>query len=400
MAYESSALEEARSASISNPRASANAVGNTGPRPFFGRVESLRGLCAVMVAGYHMSGWGAPEGRLLPEHVAWGSVGALQNGIGRFELYLLSGHAALMVFFVISGLVLRVSLQYGPRDVGGAAVRFHVARLFRIYPISIVGMLVAAATYTWHAAVPSPPITASSLAANLSLLSVSLNTTLWAIQLEVVMAPLIFGLFLLERWQGQRALMAVVAITTVLAFGNWAVWRPVSEYFFAFALGMLLPTAGRSWLLGWSRGATRWGLIAAVLGLLLPWPMLGFYSKFSAIIEGYAAAALIGIVAYRIDLQGLQWLDWRPVRLLGLASGSFYVLHMAVLPWIYPLVLSLIPSSLDVQLPALAGPLAIFGTLALFAPIAVLSYYLVEAPGIALGRKVTAVRASRPAQAA
>jgi peptidoglycan/LPS O-acetylase OafA/YrhL len=344
-----------------------------------------------MVAGYHMSGWGALQGRLLPEHRPW-ATSAAQNAIGRVELYLFSGHAALMVFFVISGFVLRVSLQYGPQDFAGAAVRFHVARFFRIYPIVIVGVLAAAFTYTFHGAAPSPPLAASILFANMALLSVSLNNTLWAIQLEVVMAPLIVGLYFLERWRGPRALIAVAVVTTLLAFGNWAIWRPLSEYFFAFAIGMLLPTVGRNWATRLTRAASRWWLVAAVLGLLLPWPVLGFYSKFSAIIEGYSAAALVAIAAYRVDAASLACLDWRPVRLLGLASGSFYVLHMAVLPWIYPLVAGLIPPWLDAQLPALAGPLAIVATLALYAPVAVLSYYLIEAPGIALGRRVIRAR--------
>lgn len=371
---------------------------DAGARPFFGRVEALRGVCAVIVAGYHMTGWGAPQGGLLPERNGWAGAGAMQNAIGRFELYLLSGHAALMVFFVISGFVLRVSLQYGPQRAGAAAARFHIARFFRIYPISVAGMLVAAATYTFHAAAPRPPIDAATMIANLSLVSVSLNTTLWAIQIEVVMAPFIVGLWFLERWQGPRILVAIAAVTTALAFANWAIWFRLSEYFFAFVVGMLLPTVGRRWVTSWSPAVTRAWLAAALLGFFLPWPLLGFYSKFSVIIEGYAAAVLVGLVAYRLDVRSLGCLDWRWVRLLGLASGSFYVLHMAVLPWIYPLVAGLIPSWLDVQFPAVAGPLAIVATLALFAPIAVLGYYLVEAPGIALGRRVNGARVLAPAE--
>ena len=351
-----------------------------------------------MVAGYHMSGWGAAQGGILPEQRPWAGAGVAQNAIGQVELHLFSGHAALMVFFVISGFVLRVSLQHGPQDFAGAAIRFHIARFFRIYPIVIVGILVAAVTYTFHAEAPAPPLTLSTLLANMALLSVSLNGTLWAIQLEVVMAPIIVGLFFLERWQGPRALIAVAALTTALVFRNWAIWHPLSWHFFAFVVGMLLPTVGRNWVSRLSRGACGWWLAAAGLGLFLPWPLLGFYSKYSAIIEGYAAAVLVCIAAYRVDLANFAWLDWRPVRLLGLASGSFYVLHMAVLPWIYPLVGGLIPAWFALQAPALAGPLAIFATLALYAPIAVLSYYLVEAPGIALGRRVNALRVVAPAR--
>ena len=361
-------------------------------RPFFNRVESLRGICAALVAGYHVSGWGAPAGMLLP-HQPWIGVGPLQNAIGRVELHLFSGHAALMVFFVISGLVLRISLQYGPQEFGRAAVRFHVARFFRIYPIVIFAMFIAAIAHQWQ--LPGGlPLTPSIFVANLLLLDVSLNNTLWAIQLEVVMAPLIVLLYFLERRQGPWVLVPIAVISSVLAFsGKWALWQPLSEYFFAFVLGMLMPTLGRKWVMQLSQRAVNGWLAVALLGLFLPWWLFGFYSKFSAIIEGYAAAVLVSFIAYRLDIASGRFLDWQPVRKLGLSSGSFYVLHMSVLPAIVPLVADAIPLSLCAELPALTGPLVIMVSLALYAPIALLSYYTVEAPGIALGRRAVATAA-------
>ena len=62
-----------------------SSVNVPGGRPFFLRVEALRGICAAMVAGYHISGWGAPAGRLLP-HDPWIGAGALQNAVGRVKL--------------------------------------------------------------------------------------------------------------------------------------------------------------------------------------------------------------------------------------------------------------------------------------------------------------------------
>ena len=374
-----------------------SSVNVPGGRPFFLRVEALRGIGAAMVAGYHISGWGAPAGRLLP-HDPWIGAGALQNTVGRVELYLFTGHAALMVFFAISGFVLRVSLQYGPQDFGRAAVRFHVARFFRIYPIVVFGMFVAAIAHNWQLPQADTPLSLSTLVANFLLLDVSLNTTLWAIQLEVVMAPLIVMLYFLECRQGPRVLAVIAVVATFLAFSNWALWRPLSEYFFAFVLGMLIPTLGKNWVLGLSRMTVNRLLLSAVVCLFLPWPLLGFYSKFSAVIEGYAAALLVCIIAYRLEITNVRCLDWRPIRMLGLSSGSFYVLHMSVLPWIVPIVARMIPNQLSIQIPVLAGPLVIFGSLVLFAPIALLSYHGIEAPGISLGRIIIARRTVVPAE--
>ena len=367
----------------SAPKAPAPAAA---PRPFFGRVEALRGLCAAMVAGWHMSGLPAPWGTLLRQR-PWTSGGALQNAIGRFELGMFPGHAALMVFFTISGLVLRVSLQYGPQDFGRAAARFHIARLFRIYPVTLFALAVAALVRYATAPHGLAPPTLSKIIANLLMFDVSSNNTLWAIQLEVVMAPFIVLLWGLERRFGPRALIAIALITTPLAFGKWTFWPPLSEYFFAFVVGMLLPTVGQAWIRRLSAAAAGWWTVGALLTLFLAWPVFGFFSKFSAVAEEYAAAVLLCAIAYRTDLIGLKWMDWPFFRQLGRASGSYYVLHAPLLPLIFTALIGFFPALFLAQWPAIAAPLAVIACLVIFVPIAMLSYRLVEEPGIALGRR-------------
>jgi hypothetical protein len=51
-------------------------------RPFFTRVESLRGLGAFAVAGWHMSGWNI-HGVQLFEHTTWHDVGSFQRTLGK-----------------------------------------------------------------------------------------------------------------------------------------------------------------------------------------------------------------------------------------------------------------------------------------------------------------------------
>ncbi|TMJ28422.1 MAG: hypothetical protein E6G96_11685, partial [Alphaproteobacteria bacterium] len=248
-------------------------------RPFFHRVESLRGIGAVMVAGWHVSGWGVNGVQLLP-HLPWSEVSWLQNAIGRLELALLPGHAALMMFFVISGFVLRVSLQYGPQDVAHATIRFHLARVFRIYPVVMFSMLVAALAHDWQIPAtgnqPVAPVSLSTFIANLLLLDVSLNTTLWAIQVELLMAPVIVALYFLERWQGAWALAAIAVATSVFSFaGGWTPWRPLSHNLFAFVLGMLVPTLGCKLLQALSSLAAHRLLFGVVFCLFLTGPALG-----------------------------------------------------------------------------------------------------------------------------
>ena len=360
-------------------------------RPFFSRVESLRGLGAMLVAGYHISGVPLHGVQLLP-HVPWQGAGAIENAIGRLGLALMTGHAAVMLFFVISGFVLRTSLQHGPQDLGGATLRFLVARIFRIYPIVMFGTVVAALANGWELPPSSGqagPLSLSTFVANLLLLDVSLNSTLWAIRVELLMVPAILLLYFLERSHGSRALVAIALVTTILSFNSqWALWPPLSRNLFAFVLGMLIPTLGRKIVSDLSRtAANRWAL-AAGLALVLPGSLLGFYAQISAVIEAYAAMLLLSLVAYRLDLRGFGLLDARPLRLLGLASGSYYVLHSAMGPWTNALAAMVVPASWIAAAPALVGFVTIAVWLLALTPLMLLSYYLVEAPGIALGRQV------------
>ena len=148
------------------------------------------------------------------------------------------------------------------------------------------------------------------------------------------MAPVIVLLYFLERRFGVRVLVAIAAVTMVLSFSRqWALWPPLSRNVFPFVLGMILPTLGRAWVAGLSaRAAGRWAAVATV-ALVVPHALLGMFSQWTAVIEAAGAVVLVSLVAYRVDLRALRVLDWRPVRLTGAASGSYYVLHPLAAPF-------------------------------------------------------------------
>jgi peptidoglycan/LPS O-acetylase OafA/YrhL len=361
-------------------------------RPFFGRIESLRGIGCLAVAAYHMSGLPLHGTQLLP-HESWAATGGIQNAIGKLLLALIPGHAALMMFFAISGCVLHVSLQYGPRDLAAAATRFAIARLFRIYPIVIFGTLVAVWALYMQAqltgAAIAPVAGAGEIVANMLLLKASINSTLWALQVEVLMAPIILMLYFVERAWGTRTLVAIGLVTTALSFStSWALWPPLSTNLFAFVLGMLIPTVGRQWVAGLSRRAANYALIGSVAVLFAAGPAFGFYSRFAAVFETYAALVLLSVVAFRVDVGGVSFLDLRAFRLLGVSSGSYYVLHMPLLPFLAIAAANVVPAAWSAAAPVVVGPVVILVSLAALVPVCVLSYWLVEANGIALGRRV------------
>jgi peptidoglycan/LPS O-acetylase OafA/YrhL len=227
---------------------------------------------------------------------------------------------------------------------------------------------------------------------------VTMNTTLWALQVEALMAPVILTIFLVERAYGPGPVLAFLLLAIPLSFtGRWAGFAPLSHNLFAFVLGMLIPGIGRDFAERLPRSiAQRWLAIAAAL-MFLTGPILGFYSQWSAIIEAHAAAVLLALVAYRSDLRGSRWLDAWPLRQLGLSSGSYYVLHGATFATAVVLADLLVPPFWSANAPVVVGVLVIASWLLLIAPLMLASYHAIEAPGIALGRLVIGALTKRPA---
>jgi peptidoglycan/LPS O-acetylase OafA/YrhL len=336
----------------------------------------------MAVAGYHFTGAVGITGVLLLAQLGGANGGLIPNVIDRIGFTLIPGHAALMTFFVISGFVLRVSLGNGPQTMAPAATRFVIARVFRVYPILAVAVLLAAL-------LANEVASAGQLAGNLLLLDVSLNSHLWALQVEMLMVPIILALYFLERLWGPWPVAGVALATTGLSFVSWwAFWPPLSVNLFAFAVGMIIPTLGRRFALTLSnRTATVW-IVAGLVILCVTGASLGIYSRCTAVIEAYVGASLLSLVAYRLDLRVLKGLDARWLRRLGSAAGSYYVLHMATVPIGMALATTLLPASWDAAVRgAVATGLIGLWVLAI-APLMMAISQLIEMPGIALGRRL------------
>lgn len=351
-------------------------------RPFFERVESLRGVGALAVAGFHFSGCVLNGITILPQ-VPWKDSSLFQRVLGQIAIILLPGRAAVLAFFVISGLVLRVALEYGPDSTPKASAKFLIARFFRFFPIVAVLAIITALAFS------SGEFHTRHFIATLFLFDVSNFTHLWAIQVELLMGPVILILYFLERGWGPKVLAIVAVTTTGLSFArHWAVWPPLSTHLFAFALGMLIPTYGRRFAAALApRTATRWFSASLVL-FLAAGPLLGEYSKFATIIEAYSSAAAITLIAYRSDLRILRALDSRWLRMLGSASGSYYVLHMLTVPVVMTAAVAIIPKAWSDSAPGVIGVGLIAIWLVAIAPPMIGVSRLVEMPGIALGRRV------------
>ena len=145
-----------------------------------------------------------------------------------------AGRYAVLIFFVHTALVLLCSLE---RQSGapGLARRFYIQRLFRIYPLSVLCVLVSLAfRISWPEHVFSTP-SALNVAANLLLMQNllhdprSISPPLWSLPYEVQMYAVLPVVFCFIR---KRRVLAAVSLAAV------SVALPIAET-------MAQPIAGR-----------------------------------------------------------------------------------------------------------------------------------------------------------
>jgi len=159
-----------------------------------------------------------------------------------------AGRFGVLIFFVHTALVLLLSLER-QKMLDHLAVRFYIQRAFRIYPLSIICVLVSLA---FRIAWPEPvfiPRSGQSIAANLLLVQNFLNerrsisAPLWSLPFEVQMYAVLPAVFWflrkrpMSRAIGLVALSAALAIAEALTFPGTDRW--ITRYFPCFLAGAM-----------------------------------------------------------------------------------------------------------------------------------------------------------------
>jgi peptidoglycan/LPS O-acetylase OafA/YrhL len=97
------------------------------------RLDSLRGVAALMVGGFHAGLYGGSN--LVEQHVAW----TLR--------FFFDGRTGVSIFFVLSGLVLGMSLRRSGSVTPGNYLHFCGRRFFRLYPAYFISTVFYLALY-------------------------------------------------------------------------------------------------------------------------------------------------------------------------------------------------------------------------------------------------------------
>jgi peptidoglycan/LPS O-acetylase OafA/YrhL len=380
---------------------------------FLPRIEALRGFAALAVAWLHSSVIiNLADGHKLtgmPRLVLWGI---------RLSIWATNGRAAVMIFFVISGLVLGLMIDAAAaRGMWRNYAAFLLRRAFRIYPAHCAALLLfvpLAVVTLFQVPVADPAFLARmspdprwwfdgtiyghfnrwEFVRNAILYDQMYNSVTWSLRVEMQACFFIPFLVWLTRRNSIALDVAILAALIGIAALVDASVRPDSVFLYlpAFHLGAIAGSQGPriAAALGRRRYATATCLVVCYLTAVLPAALARSFDGFWMTLDmTFAAFGLVVLIAWA-KLGRLDGLFLNPVsRWIGRLSYSFYLWHWLLLAMAMRALLILAPGAVVVgplnQLIffALAGS-TILATLG----IAALSYRWVERPFMILGRSV------------
>ena len=383
-----------------------------GPR-FLPQIESLRGFAALSVAFAHCG--------MVPHLYEQASPNAINSAFALLFIpfdYLINARAAVIVFFVVSGLVLALSLDKKPahRSLSGFG-GFLGRRMLRLYPAHLAALLlfVPLAGLTIfqipihgpaRIEVPGPTLIhwagravygdfqSYQFVATAALWSNWYNPPVWTLAIELL-AALCLPFFAL--WSRAGRLGPDLAIVIVLfGAGVWLDSAPRLPVLFiylpAFYLGCMVRTHGPrlAAAAGERAGGPAILLAGSLLLLVGPEAILGPSTAHQLVVMAMAVAAF-GVVAAVAWTSGaiLKAILLNPAaRTLGRLSYSFYLWHALVMFALVRLELAIVPEAAFARWDHVLKALTFLASTGIAVAIAALSYRWIERPFIALGRRI------------
>jgi peptidoglycan/LPS O-acetylase OafA/YrhL len=332
------------------------------------QLQSLRGIAACVVMGHHALRVVSSEGW------AW-----------QFGTVVLNGHAAVVIFFVLSGYVLTQSLVR--RGLTAYSIfTFYVRRAFRIFPALWVGLVLGYLYYSVVSGITAPGLaywvavkydpagfTAFQFILDVFGLGTYLLGTAWTITVELIASlvlPAIVIVLLPGRWPTFALFIALAALA---AFIPHTTLLQVPFYLLQFAMGAALaivPTS-RQWVPSGALAAL------AIIPLLLFKSMLPWmqYAFLITLVEGFCSLIIIAYVSNR----SVPYLRGRRLVIIGDWSYSIYLLH---LPIAFAFGRLFVQTNFGTDAKALG---VLVATIVFTVPLSAAVYRFIELPGINLG---------------
>jgi peptidoglycan/LPS O-acetylase OafA/YrhL len=293
-------------------------------------LDGLRGLAASAVVFYHAIlhlDLGLIE-RVL--YVPLQDAGTVPDALTKAALQLLHGETAVYVFFVLSGCVLRLSLErQGSAPALPLCVGFAVNRALRLYPpvvacIALFFALGASGIPGYPAFLPWQALH------NAALVNITMHGPSTTIQAEILAVPFLLGAWLLRRRYGPPALALCVVWSVLALQAGWTVaYLPnMHAYLVAFMAGMLVAEPALRPAFAAAPAGVWWGVLAALIACRAFQPQSSVAALIALVLM---AALLVGGLLHGTP-SGLAAALRRPgLQALGRVSFSLYLLNVPVL---------------------------------------------------------------------
>ncbi len=328
-----------------------------------------------------------------------------QSSMVFFLQLIMNGRAAVTLFFVLSGLVLGLSLRRGKEVFQIELVVFSIRRVLRIYPaflfctVTIVLYLVFCLLDCSYSSAGiwferffggyHNPVTSRQVISNLVFVSNSLSPITWTLQIEMICSLLLPFIHRLDvkASNTQRMLLLGGLIAVGLLPHTYFI-----SFMFMFFAGYLLPMIGPS-VLGYlhTNGQMSVLVIAGALPLLLCSRLIvgrPLVMHFGFMIEGFGATVLIGCLLYGKNFSGYRILDHPIAKFYGRISYSFYLWHFFCLFLVSRIVLDCVPRSQLWHYSLLWAMILWFLSTIVATAIAYVSHRLIEKPFVQLSKEI------------
>jgi peptidoglycan/LPS O-acetylase OafA/YrhL len=342
-------------------------------------LDGIRGWAAVAVVFFHtISGMDA--------HVLSAPANTFYGEWTTTVLTLVDGSTAVVLFFILSGCVLTVSLQRTTRVQGylRSAFSFVVKRILRIYP-SAIACIAAMAFFYWLLSFWQPqlflPFPLHDVLTNMLLVDWSVHGATWTLNMEIFAVPLMLVFGLASVAIGNAAIYVFVLAAIAIHFG------PSNYFGFLQCFNMIYFAAGCLVTTPIGKASTKLVSVYAALAFTLFCRVFIRHELFDIwLIQALFGFLFVSHIYYEPNTKLAKVLSRPLSQFMGRISFSLYLWNVPVLYLIFPIYRQYVSpvSNYPVEAGSVMATVVILVTI----PIAVVSMRLIEHPFIALGRKI------------
>ncbi|GAA4488856.1 MULTISPECIES: acyltransferase family protein [Gluconacetobacter] len=352
-------------------------------RSYLLQLTSLRGIaCLVVLVGHVIQ-------VIRYDPVTRGPWGRAAHDL---VTYLFNAQAAVLLFFVLSGCVLSLSLQRVGRFDGAVLARFYIKRLFRIYPLLWVSVLVAVMVMLhvrstmevevfvdWLSRNLHAPVSPVHVGLALAGAYTRYNGPMWSLRVELIFSVLFPVVLFLMRNRVARpwALAGFIMLALVPMPSEIGL-----NFGLAFALGALIPMLPSP---AWAASPAL-PLVATIVllydrlalgGHAVPeqiYDVIETLAAFVIVRDLYASGRSYGVLTHRVTI-------W-----MGELSYSVYLLHLPILLLLFDLMQGHVGLRPLLSDPDVTQTVLALGTICVTLAVSSVTYHLVELPLHNLGR--------------